>query len=127
MTNINSTHHDEIFHDMEKELNKMAKRTFISESEYKQYLGGLSCDELKKHNPRGVRVPGEAGMIYNMMKRQKCGNQADDKQAAVDFAIQYITKVADELDKNGFIDVANVLDEALQKFAALQTDCEDCK
>lgn len=125
MVNINSTHPDEIFHNMEQSLDKTAK-TFMSEQEYRSYLSGMSCEQLKQYNPRGDRVPGEKQMIYNMVKRQKCSQGAEDK-VAVDFAIKYIAKIADELDKNGFIEVANVLDETLQKFAALKTDCEDCK
>lgn len=125
MTNINSVHYDDILHDMEESLEKAA-RTFMSENEYRTYLSGMSCEQLKQYNPRADRVPGEKQLIFNSVKSQKCGQRAEDK-VAVDFAIQYIAKVADELDKNGFIEVADVLDFMLQKFAALQTDCEDCK
>lgn len=124
MVNINSVHYDEMLHDMEQSLRKTA-RVFISEDDYRAFLSGMTCEQLKQHDVRADRVPGEKEMIYNLIKRQKCGQGADD--TAVAFAINYISKIADELDKNGFIDVADVLDEMLQKFASLQTDCKDCK
>lgn len=119
---------DEFLHEVEKKLHKLAKPTYISLDDYKNHLAGLSCNELKKYGPSNVRVPDEPFQIKNVYKKAleaKCKNSADDKIAA-EFAIQYIAKIADELDKNGSIEVANVLDEVLQEFAALQADCEDC-
>lgn len=124
MVNINSTHYDEILYDMEQSLEKTAK-TFISEDEYRNFLSGLSCEELKQYNPGADKVPGEKDMIFNFIKRQKCGQGAEDEVLA--FAINYISKIADELDNNGFIEVADILDEIVQKFASLQTDCKNCK
>ena len=63
--------------------------------------------------------------VYKKILAEKgCGSFADDK-IALNFAIQYITKLADELDKKGFVEIANILDKELQKFATLI--CEDCK
>lgn len=126
MVNINLRHHDDVFFDMEAELKKFA---FISLMDYEQVLRNMNCDQLKEHQPMRARVPGaedfEKMKVYKKVLAEKgCGPAADDK-IALNFAIQYITKLADELDKNGFVEIANVLDEELQKFATLI--CEDCK
>jgi len=126
MVNINSKYNDDILFDMEHELKKLA---YISLTDYEEVLKNMDCNQLKNHQPDRARVPGaenfEKAKIYKKILAKKgCGLSADDK-IAVNFAIQYITKIADELDKNGFVDVANMLDEELQKFAALI--CENCK
>lgn len=124
MVDINFARGDDFFHDMENELKKIA---YISLMDYEQTLQKMNCDQLKDHNPERARVPAEnfekIKVYKKVLAEKKCSPAAN--KTAVDFAIQYIAKVADELDKNGFIEVANVLDGTLQKFAML--DCEDCK
>lgn len=130
MVNINFRHHDDVFCDMEKELKKFANiMPFSSLEEYEQALRGMSCDQLKNSPPENTRVPGaevfEKVKVYKKVLAEKgCVQSANDK-VAVNFAIQYITKIADELDKHGFVEIANVLDQELKKFAMLI--CEDCK
>ena len=130
MVNINSIHCDEIFDSMKQNLEKTsAPLSFISLMEYEQYLKSLNCDELKEHNHHRVKAPGEnfeKKKIYDRVCRTKgCELSADDK-LAIGFAIKYITKVVDELDHKGFVRVANILDETLQKFAT-KINCEDCE
>jgi len=49
----------------------------------------------------------------------KCPECADASVAiAVDFAIKHVTKVADALDKAGFVGVAEALDDTLRRLAA---------
>jgi uncharacterized short protein YbdD (DUF466 family) len=128
MINFGLRHSDEIFHDMESELKKFAA-TFISLMDYEKYLRNMDCEQLKAHQSDQARVPAEnfeKKKVYEKICKEKgCVSSADDS-LAIAFAIQYITKIADELDKNGFIEVANILDEMLQKFATLH-DCKDCE
>lgn len=133
MTNIGSRHYDEIFADMQEELEKFAgfpKYRFGNKQEFVDYIAGLSCDQIKQYQAVRVRagfsdIDPEA--VFNTHHNvRKCRGMAANDEAVVAFAINYITKIADELDKNGFIEAANILDETLQKFAALH-DCEDCE
>jgi len=129
MVNTYSKNYDGLLYDMEKSLEKTAKITYISLDEYKNFLDTLDCETLKNHDPSAARVPVEdfqKKKIYDYVVKSKCGSQADDKTAGIEFAIQCIAKIADDLDQKGFVEVANILDKTLQKFATL-TDCKDCK
>ena len=104
------------------------KPRYISLNEYKQSIEKLDCKELKEHNPSNVIVIGvedfEKNMVYKNMLKKKCNASANDK-VAIQFAIKHISKIADELDDNGFVELANILDETLQKFANM--NCKNCK
>lgn len=102
--------------------------TYVSLDEYKRTIETWSCEDLKKHDPNKARVPGAENFqkkkIYEFVLKKKCESSANDK-VAIQFAIKHLSKIADELDENGFVELANILDETLQKFAELS--CENCK
>jgi hypothetical protein len=58
-----------------------------------------------------------------------CADAADGANLAVaiDFAIRHVVKVADALDKAGFVGVAGALDETLQKLAAARPIISEAK
>lgn len=120
------SNNDDFFYDVKNRLEKNAL-TYMSLSDYKQSLEHMNCKELKQHNYKNARVPAEEfekKRVYEqVLKEKNCNADADDN--AIAFTIHYITKIADELDKNGFVEMANMLDEVLQKFAVLT--CKDCK
>lgn len=60
----------------------------------------------------------QPGMAYPEADDECCSMDSDDKMdVAADFALEHLVKVADALDNKGFVEFAEIIDEALQKVA----------
>jgi hypothetical protein len=77
----------------------------------------LDCDEAADDKPTPPTGPVGPGA-------EKALQHANDPkvEAAVNFTIQHLTKIANALDNNGYAGLANIIDEAMEKVAAKKCD-----
>ena len=115
---------NDIYNNLDFILKNSARRTFISEDEYESFLMELGCEDLKKHNPNEVYVPGEKQIIYNSVKLKKKCQFADDK--VISFVINYLIKISENLDNHGFSKISDIIDEGLEKINN-NLNCKNCK
>ena len=131
--NLKNTNADEIAEAMadtlgvEKEADiKKEAKTFTSLGAYKIVLALADCKAILGHlHYANVTVfftdPSKVKKTWQLFNDKKgCGGKADDQGladdtvvAAVNFALNHLVKVADELDANGFEDLAAVVDEGI--------------
>jgi hypothetical protein len=114
-----------------------AKTTAEVDAVQNKYLGGgdlttkLGQEGIDDHTPlrnyadqaAGQKAPAaddKDGCPQHDEAKDGCPECADaaNLAVAIDFAIRHIVKVADALDRTGYVGVAGVLDEAAQKLAA---------
>jgi len=83
--------------------------------ERRMQLGGQKAEDAAQEADKGCPKHPEA-----QDGCPECADAADGVglAVAIDFAIRHIVKVADALDKVGYVGVAGALDETLQKLAA---------
>lgn len=72
------------------------------------------CVDAEDAPPEGPVGPGA----------EKALQHVDDPkvEAAINFTIQHLTKIANALDNNGYAGLANIIDEAMEKVAAKKCD-----
>jgi hypothetical protein len=72
------------------------------------------CDEAQDVPPEGPVGPGA----------EKALQHADDPkvEAAINFTLKHLTKIANALDNNGYSGLANMIDETIERLAAKKCD-----
>jgi hypothetical protein len=125
--NLKNINADEIVEAMADTLGfKKEAKTFASLGAYKIVLALANCKAiLGRLHYTNVTVlftdPSDVKKVWQTMNESKrCGGKADDGQSlddditiAVSFALKNLVKVADELDANGFEELAAVIDEGI--------------